>query len=477
MATRDFSKYFLYRWRYVIGYSLVAILLAGLLLFAGLYLPGALSDAEMSSVVTTSSITLSDPASLAVLHLPYYLAQKAILSIFGVTTFTVKILSLVLALLSAIGFVILLRRWFKPNIAVLAALIAITTGQFLFIAQSGTPSILYIFWPIALLLLGTQVTRTKRFRFGWKLAFAAAAALSLYSPLSVYPLIAIALAVVLHPHLRAAVRRLSRMRLIFVSLLFLLLASPLIFLLTISPQLGLELLGVPTTWPPDLLANALQVLHQYFLFWEPSVTTVMSPVFGLGSTLIIILGLTRLIRTRETTRSYLVTLWIVCLVPVLLLNPSFTTVTFVPSIMMLAAGLTSVIGYWYRLFPLNPYARVAGLVPIIVLVGVLITSGLMRYAYGYHYSPSVATLFSKDLSLLPSDVKTIVVSDSERPFYQAVAHFNNDFTVAPASTNPQAAHFAATRAAAPTIEGAVVTKIITDAQSQDADRIYIYKKF
>ncbi|HRQ86905.1 MAG TPA: hypothetical protein PLY16_02230, partial [Candidatus Saccharibacteria bacterium] len=69
--------------------------------------------------------------------------------------------------------------------------------------------------------------------------------------------------------------------------------------------------------------------------------------------------------------------------PVLLLNPSFTTVSFLPSVLMLAAGLTSLIGYWYRLFPLNPYARVAGLIPIVVLVGTLIFSGLERYFYGY----------------------------------------------------------------------------------------------
>ena len=42
MATRDFSKYFLYRWRYVIGYTLVGLLLASLLVFAGLFLPGGL---------------------------------------------------------------------------------------------------------------------------------------------------------------------------------------------------------------------------------------------------------------------------------------------------------------------------------------------------------------------------------------------------------------------------------------------------
>lgn len=476
MATRDFSKYFLYRWRYVIGYSLVGLLLAGLLLFAGLYLPGGLSEAEKQSVVIAHSLSLSDPSSLGVLHLPYYLAQSALFSLFGVTTFSVKILSLVLALASALGFIILLRRWFKPNIAVLASLIAITTGQFLVIAQSATPSILYIFWPTALLLLGTQVTRVKKFRFMWKILFAVTAALSLYTPLSIYPLIAIVLAVALHPHLRAAVRKLSRVRLTVVSILFIALVAPLIYLLVLTPTLGLSLLGIPPEWPPNIVSNVMQMISQYFLFWEPSVTTVMAPVFGLGSALLIVLGLYRLVRTRETTRSYLIILWIVCLMPVLLLNPMFTTVTFIPSILLLAAGLTSLISFWYRLFPLNPYARVAGLVPIIILVGALILSGLMRYAYGYHYSPSVAPLFSNDLALIPRDTTTLVVSADEIPFYDAVGNINDSFEVKDSKANPTVQSFVATKAANREFRGYEIIEIITNGRSTDGDRLYVYQK-
>ncbi len=476
MATHDFSKYTLYRWRYVIGYSLVALTLAVLLLFAGLYLPGGLSEDEMASVVTAHAISLSDLSSLTIAHLPYYLALKGVLGLFGVSIFSVKLLSLVLGLVSAIGFILLLRRWFKPNIAVLAALIAVATGQFLFIAQSGTPSILYIFWPTALLLLGTQVTRVKRWRPVWKVLFAITAALSLYSPLSVYPLLAIAVTVVLHPHLRATVRRLSKVRLALVAALFLALIAPLIITIINTPSLGATLLGVPSSWPPNLADNALQLARQYFFFWEPSAATVMTPVFGLGSVLLIALGFYRLIRTRETTRSYLVVSWIICLVPVLLLNPAFTTVTYIPSIMMLAAGFTSLIGYWYRLFPLNPYARIIGLIPITVLVGALVVSGFMRYAYGYHYSPSVAPLFTHDLPLIPKDTTHLVVSEAERPFYEAVSSINGSFTVSTVQPSTETT-FVATRAAVDVVgDDYAIQQIITSPTTEAANRLYIYQK-
>lgn len=476
MATKDFSKYFLYRWRYVIGYSFIGLLLAGLLLFAGLYLPGGLSTSEMNSVVRSHAINWSDPASLAITNLPYYALQSGIFALFGISIFTIKLPSLILGLISAIGFILLLRRWFKPNIAVLASLIAVSTGQFLFISQLGTPSILYIFWPIVLLLLGTQVTRGKNLRFLWKILFVVAAALSLYTPLSIYPLIAIVLAIILHPHLRAVVRRIKRLRLVAVFLVFFIVLAPLIYFATVvDTSLGLRLIGIPTTWPPDLSVNAATVLQQYLLFWNPSVTSVLTPVFGLGSALLIGLGLYRLIRTSETTRSYLIIIWIICLTPVLLLNPVFTSVTFVPSILMLAAGLTSLIGYWYRLFPFNPYARILGLIPIVVLVSTLIITGLARYAYGYHYSPELASLYSNDLSLLPRNIDQVVAGDDERAFFAAVGERNGTFEVV---TEPSADTIIVTRAANVDFENDTyeIERIITSARSMDANRFYVYQK-
>lgn len=474
MANRDFSQYFLYRWRYVIGYSSIGLLLTGLLVFAGLYLPGGLSGAEQTSLVRSTSLSFSNPDTLAIPNLPYYALQAGIFALLGISVFTIKLPSLILALVSAVGLVFLLRRWFRPNIAILASLIAITTGQFLYIAQSGTPSILYLFWPITLLLLGTQITRVNRLRFLWKVLFSIAAALSLYTPLSIYPLLAIALAVIFHPHLRTAVRRLRRSRVIIVTLIFVILVAPLIWLIAKNPDLGLVLLrGSTTTWPVDIVANTATVAKQYFMFWGPSTTEVMTPVFGLGSALLITLGAYRLIRTRETTRSYLTIFWIVCLLPVLLINPNFTSVTFVPSVLMLAAGLMSLISYWYRLFPLNPYARIAGLLPIVILVGALITSGLGRYIYGYYYGAQVTPLFSKDLKILPRDTAQLVVTNSEKPFYTAVASQNKTMKV---TTTPTDDSITATREARKGITGYEIKRIITNGRVNDADRLYVMER-
>jgi hypothetical protein len=474
MAAKDITDFLIYRWRYIVGYSIIGLLLAGLLIFAGLYVPGGISPEEIRATVRSDSLSLHDLSTFGVTSLPFYMIQASIFHFFGVTDFTIKAPSLILALFSAIGLILLLRRWFKPNIAVLTSLIVITTGQFLFIAQNGTPGILYVFWPILLLSLGTQVTRAKKGRLFWKISFAAAAALSLYTPLSIYPLVAITLAVILHPHLRNIVRRLSRPKIVISLFVGAVLVTPLIYLIATTPKLGLSLLGLPAIWPPDIGENLMTLVRQFFLFWEPSNTTLMTPVFGLGSLLIIGLGLYRLIRTRDTTRSYLIIIWILCLVPVLILNPQFTSVTFVPSVLLFAAGLTSLIAYWYRLFPLNPYARIAGLIPIIVLVVVLIGSGLDRYMYGYHYAPSTAVNFSNDLKLIPKGTKQLVVSGDELPFYIAVAHHRPGLTV---TTIPDTDQFVATKAAHTSVLTSYkITRIITTTYSRDSDRLYIYKK-
>lgn len=472
MAVLNLTKFFIYRWRYIIGYTTIGLLLAGLLVFAGLYVPGGISAEEMRATVQSDSLSFSDPTTFAITNLPYYLLQLGIFHLFGVYDFTIKLPSLILALVSAVGLILLLRRWFKPNIAVLASLIAITTGQFLFVAQNGTPSILYIFWPVVLLLIGTQITRKKRLRFFWKILFAISAALSLYTPLSIYPLLAILVATILHPHLRHAVRQLSKAKLTVALIVAFITIAPLGYILYTAPLVGLTLLGFPGEWP-NIVENLNTIVHQYFIFWEPSTTTLMTPVFGLGSVLILGLGLYRLIRTRETTRSYLIIGWLICLLPIIILNPGFTTVAFVPSVLLLAAGLTSLITYWYRLFPRNPYARIAGLIPLVILVVVLIGSGLDRFIYGYHYDPNTAINFSKDLKLIPKDTKVLVVAPDEVEFYTAVSHYREGMGVTQQASGDQ---FVATRQAKSDFEGYTIDRIITTTYSQNSDRLYVYKK-
>jgi hypothetical protein len=463
----------LYRWRYLIGYTLIALALFSVLLLSGIYLPGGLSNQEMQSVVQSNSLSFSKLFTTNLINLPFYLLQHLSIKLLGVSILSIKLPSIILAFLSAIGLVTLLRHWFKPSISILASLIAIATSQFLFIAQNGTPDILFLFWPICLILLASLIATTAKHQTIYLIALSIVIALSLYTPFSLYIIIAMVIAILFHPHLRFFVKQIPNLKLVICSIVIVLLIIPLIINLARTPSLWLTMLGLPAV-SPNLNANLGTLFNQYFNFINPISTTQMAPFFELGSMLLIAIGLFHVIRIRVTSRNYVILIWLVCLLPVILLNPSVTGIAYLPMILLLAVGLDALLMYWYRLFPYNPYARVGGLIPIIVLVSVLIFSGIDRYTLGYRYNPQIVPNFSKDLNLIPASTTNIVVSNDELDFYKVLASHNSKLKI---STTPSSSTFLVTRQARQNMkfDGYKIDKIITSNLSKDSDRFYLYK--
>lgn len=470
MSKNDITASFLYRRRYWIGHSLIAIALISLIGVSAFLIPSGLTKQALDSIVTSSQMNLSELWHSAPLNAPFYLAQHGILSIFGVSLLGIKLLSIILGVITAFCMFLLLRQWFSHGIAVLASLLAVTTGQFLFLTQQGTVSVLYLFWPVVLLLLATLVAKRARFHATWKILFFLSAALSLYTPLSIYVLIALGSAILLHPHLRHIIKRLPRIRLAVAAGIGFVVLLPLIITGIRDPSLFLRLLGIPREWPPSLLANLGELGNQYFGFMSLGDQSVMLPVFGLGSFLIILYGLYRSVKTYETVQSYVILAWLVLLFPVLVINPDFTSIMFVPLLLLLATGLERILRTWYKLFPFNPYARVAGLIPLVVLVGGLVLFGLERYAYGYRYAPEIVKNFSHDILIIP-DTPTLVVTKDQQTLYTAVASYNGNFTVT--TTKPKQKPYAMTADAY--TSKSIPSEIITTGNSSDAARFYLYK--
>lgn len=473
MSKFNFPDSFLYKHRYGLGYITVAIALIAVIVFAGIYLPGGITNAEIQATIHSGSLSVKNWWTLDVVNLPYYLLQKAGFTLFGISILTIKLPSMILAVLSAIGLVLLLKQWFKSNVAVLASLIAITTGQFLFIAQNGTPDIMFMFWPVWLLLLATLIISQKGHQVICATAFCIIMALSLYTPLGIYPIILFLIVALLHPHIRHTLKKIPKHKMIPGFIVAGFIVAPLIFFTSKSAATATALLGIPSTL--NLGKNLIQLGSQYFNFASPGGTTAITPFFELGSSLIILLGIYRVFQTRATAKSYVIILWSICLIPLIVLNPDYTNASFLPLALLLAAGMNWLLIYWYQLFPKNPYARIAGLIPIIVLVTVLVFSGLSRYAYSYKYDPVLIYSFSNDIQLIPKDTRYVVVSDSELPFYNILQKYNNNFSV---STSPIDQEFIATHKAFKEnkISGYNIKRIITNTHSHDADRFYIYSK-
>lgn len=251
-----------------------------------------------------------------------------------------------------------------------------------------------------------------------------------------------------------------------------LLSIPLVITIIKTPNLGLTLLGIPTKWP-NLGANFTSLGAQYLGFTKPGGTTLMTPFFELGLMLIIAIGIYYVIKTWATAKSYVIGLWALCLIPIVVLNPSYTSITFLPLVLLMAFGLNMLLMHWYDLFPRNPYARIGGLIPVIILVAVLVVSSVDRYVHGYKYDPNIKPSFSNDLALIPTDTKNLVVASNELAFYKVIATHNKLLNV---STLPTTDTFLATHNANQAFIGYKIDKIITSSISNHGDRFYLYKK-
>lgn len=467
------TDFFLYKKRFLIGYGLILISLVAILVFTGFFLPGGLSNKEIQSVVTSDSTRFQNLLINNPINLPYHFLQHLVFTIFGVTTFTIKLPSLILAFFSVIGLGLILRIWFKPSVGLLSTLIAITTGQFLFIAQDGTPNILYLFWPVCLLLLATLASYQRDFKWPYIIGFFIAASLSLYTPLSVYLLIAFVLVTVLHPHLRCVLRSVPKKLLLIGIFVSILIATPLMIGIIKSPSISLAMFGIPSS-SLNLSANLSSLGAEFFGFSRPGGLTSMTPFFELGSMLIIAIGAFYVIKTRVTAKNYIISAWIICLIPLMILNPEATSITFLPLVLLLATGLNTILMYWYRLFPNNPYARIVGLIPLTTLTIVLIFSGSSRFINGYRYDPSIVSNFSNDLKLLPKNTNNLLVSNDELAFYSVVNKYNKKYFLT--TEIPQSDSFVATKKANKDFESYQLDRIVTSSRRDDNVRFYLYTK-
>lgn len=475
----------LYRYRYIVGYSLFFILLIVLLVIAGFFIPGGITKAEEASTVTSMNIAFRPPFNLPIVDLPYHLLQKASVSFLGLNDIAIKLPSLILGLISGVALFFLLRTWFRPNIAILSGIVAITASQFLIVVQSGTPTITLFFWSIILLLAATYLSRSRKFGLFWKVTFAITAALSLYTPLSIYVLGAMLLSAILHPHLRSTLKNMSRLKVLFALFVGSVLLVPLIARLIRIPSTGLVLLGVnDIDWSIGTLwANAQSLAQSMFGFAVPTIgPESVTPLYGMPVIALVLLGLFRILADHHSARTYAIAIWLIPIAFILVFQPDLTPIAFVPFVLLLAIGIEALIREWYGLFPHNPYARIAALIPLAILIGGIVFTGIARYENSFRYNSDVARYFSHDLSLVKGYLKgdgnntTLVVPKSEKEFYAFLNREYPGMTITSKLTAPTKIAIVSPQ----TLKKNVPfydhpSMLITNAYAEEGLRFYIYK--
>jgi len=473
--------YTLYRWRYTIGYILLIILVLSALACAAFYVPGALRDGEVQSALASGVLSMHSIDPMTVVNLPYHILQRLSFLAFGVTTLSIKLPSIILGLLTIFGILLLVKVWFRRNIAIIMVAVATTTTQFLFMAQDGTPAIMFNFVAVWLLVACTYMTRTQIFSTFWKVAACVLTATALYIPLGIYIVLALFITASFHPHIRYMIRRIARIRLIIAILLGLVALVPVGEAIILNQKVALSLLGVPTSM--NLQDNILSLGKDIFGFFLASDSYLLRPLYSLGAVVLMAVGAYRFMTVKYTARGYTVFFLILFLVPLVIINPEHVTDLYVLAVLLMAMGVNTLIATWYTLFPRNPYARIAGMIPISVFVVGMVFTGFASFVNNYSYNANALQAYNNDIKLLARNVAAnhqqntklqVVTTKAQEPFYALVAHYDKRFTVDTDFTTKQTVimtHDAYHRHTPDT----VVSSIITNRRATDADRFYIYK--
>lgn len=429
MNIRPVSEWTFYKYRYWGAYSLLVVLVGLYITLYGNLIPPGLGPSERQSVITSAQIVFTElPTNIV--DLPYHLLQKFSVEFLGVTPFGVRLPSMIIGAATAVCVLLILRRWMPNNIAVIAGLIVLTSGWFIGAARLGAPFIMIPFWASLIVLSATYISQQTNHWKWWKVVLAFAAALSLYTPFSVYLFLAAIIAAIAQPHLRYLIRQSSSFHLTLGSLLFLLVLVPLGWGIYKNPGQIWQLLAIPSTLPDPMqfLRDLWHAVSGLINPFNVSFGEFMTPLVSVVAAFLMTIGVIRLLRDFHAVRAYVLLIWGAVLIPVIGLNPSNPIILMVPIMLCIAIGVQPILLYWYKLFPLNPYARVFGLIPLTLLIIALVQFNNQRYTFGMIYSQGAKDTFSTDAflaqrtlnNLEPTTQTTVVVADQELPLYQHI---------------------------------------------------------
>lgn len=482
MKKRELADSAVYRWRYWLGYMALIVLFCAAITAASLYAPGGVSEAEIEALSTTNAISPTNLGSFAQTNLPFHLLQRGLFSVFGVTVYTIKLPSLILSFIAAVAVFFLLRRWFKPNVTILSLVIMTVTGQLIFFAQSFTPHILYITYAALILLFASLIVQRAKGSALWRLLLATTVGLSLFTPYFWYIHLTLLLVALIHPHTRyALLAKRNRFKWLPAIVVLALTSAPAIFLAATHHDLLKSLVGIHSlSWA---LVDNLRLLLYHYLWVKPTVIGgQIAPVLDFSALFLIVLGLFKTIQHHHTARSYMIGVWLLLSLPLLVLQPSMTSIIILPLFILLAVGVEALLNQWYSLFPRNPYARITGLLMLMALIGVMVLSGLDRFTNGYRHFSGAVHEFSTDLPLLQKAIAgrqnvVLVANPHEAPLYETVARYSKyKLTVnQPAAEGATLVITRAEQMAHPNTDGWTLERIVTNSHTERADRFYLYK--
>ena len=432
-----------------------------------------LSDAEMESATSSYHLSMNAPLDGSLIDLPYHLLQKISIMMFGLSAYSIKLPSVIIGLLLGVLLILLLNRWFKNNVSILASSLVILSTPFLFLAGSGTSLIMLVFWPTLLLWLGSKIQGEKRPKPLYSFLFSIAMAAALFTPYMLYFAVFCVIFVLFQPHLRFVVKSLPKLPLTITVIIILAGMSFLILNLVNQPAGVMELLLAKDFTPDKFFPNLGSGVLPVFQWFGDSNNIFLAPLISLPVFALLLVGLLSTTKGFFASRNSIATVLIIFTIIITGLNPMSIIFVILPLSILAAHGLKYLLEKWYGLFPENPYARITALVPLTILFALIIVPGLLQYVYGYHYNSSVASKFDYSLDIIHRSLdEGTLVTENNYHFYK-ILEDSTPLVVVEAVDEAETGKVAILKSQTDA-EKFMLERIITSPMKEDSDIIYLY---
>lgn len=466
------SKLFLYRYRFVIGYAVLGLAFAILLIALPGFAQNGLSEAEINSATNSYYLGKNGILNGDLVDLPYRLLQKVSIILFGLTPYAIKLPSVIIGLLLGFLLILLLNRWFKSNVSLLASCLMVLSTPFLYLAGSGTPLIMLVFWPTLLLWLGSKIQGEKRPRPAYCFLFAIAMLLSIFTPYMIYFAVFCVIFVLVQPHLRFVVKGLPKLPLSIVGIIVLTGFVVLGISIFHHPETIMELLFTKDFHMGEFFGNIAAGLAPMFS-WHHSLESVfLAPLISLPIFALALIGLFSTTKGFFASRNSIASILIVFCLIITGFNPEAIVFFILPFSILVAHGLKYLLEKWYGLFPANPYARISALLPLTILFGFMILPGLLQYIYGYRYNPNVADEFSDTLEVVRKNLNDeYLLATKDYDFYK-ILEASTDIKVIDKIEETEKLAVLGKLEDKP--EQYTLSQIITSPMRDNSDIIYLY---
>lgn len=468
------SKLFLYRYRFVIGYVLLGAAFIALLFIMPTFAQKGLSEAEINSATSSYYLGKNGILNGDLVDLPYRLLQKLSIVIFGLSAYAIKLPSIIIGLLLGSLIILLLNRWFKSNVSLLASCLIVLSTPFLFMAGSGTPLIMLVFWPTLLLWLGSKIQGEKRPRPVYCFMFAIMMLLSIFTPYMIYFAIFCIIFVLAQPHLRFIVKNLPKLPLTLVLIILVTGFTVLGISIFNNPENIMELMFSDGFRFDGFLKNIAAGLAPVFS-WHNSLESVfLSPLVSLPTFALALIGLFSTTKGFFASRNSIASILILFCLIITGFNPDAVIFFILPFSILIAHGLRYLLEKWYSLFPENPYARISALFPLVILFSFMIIPGLLQYIYGYRYNPNIANEFNDKLEVIRENLNDEYLLVSDNFDFYKILETKTDIKVID-NIDGKIENLAVLGKPSKSPKNYSLDKIITSPMRDNSDIIYLYK--